>query len=162
VVLKRNLDPIFANAYVDRLSCLGMAVRLDKLPPEAAPVTPALPPAQTARAEDSPQTVGHAKPVDTAFVLAITDRRELGFEFFGKGLEFFRIWIVNILLTVVTLGIYSAWAKVRTQRYLYGNTRLDGASFEYLAEPLQILQGRLIGSRRSLAPGGLWLRRPYR
>ena len=40
-----------------------------------------------------------------------------GFEFTGEGYEFFRIWIVNICLTIITLGIYSALAKVRTNRY---------------------------------------------
>lgn len=67
-----------------------------------------------------------------------------GFEFTGNGFEYFKIWIVNICLTLLTLGIYSAWAKVRTHRYFYGNTRLAGSSFDYLAEPLQILKGRLI------------------
>ncbi len=70
--------------------------------------------------------------------------RERPFEFTGKGGEFFRIWIVNLLLSIITLGIYSAWAKVRTQRYFYGNTRLDGSSFEYLADPIKILKGRII------------------
>lgn len=66
------------------------------------------------------------------------------FEFTGDGFEYFKIWIVNICLTLLTLGIYSAWAKVRTHRYFYGNTRVAGASFDYLAEPMQILKGRLI------------------
>jgi len=70
--------------------------------------------------------------------------RTLPFEFSGHGGEFFRIWIVNILLTILTLGIYSAWAKVRTHRYFYGNTELDGSRFDYLASPLSILKGRLI------------------
>ncbi len=65
--------------------------------------------------------------------------------FHGKASEFFSIWIVNILLTIVTLGIYSAWAKVRTNRYFYSNTEVDGHRFSYLAEPIQILIGRLIG-----------------
>jgi uncharacterized membrane protein YjgN (DUF898 family) len=65
-------------------------------------------------------------------------------EFRGSAGEFFSIWIVNLVLTVLTLGIYSAWAKVRTQRYFYGNTRLAGASFEFLADPIRILKGRLI------------------
>lgn len=65
-------------------------------------------------------------------------------EFHGRAGEFFAIWIVNVVLTVLTLGIYSAWAKVRTQRYFYGNTRLAGASFEYLADPVRILKGRLV------------------
>jgi len=70
--------------------------------------------------------------------------RSVPFEFHGNGFEFFRIWIVNLFLTIVTLGLYSAWAKVRTQRYFYGNTMLDGSSFDYLGDPLKILKGRII------------------
>ena len=66
------------------------------------------------------------------------------FQFHGKGSDYFRIWIVNLLLTILTLGIYSAWAKVRTKRYFYGNTELAGDRFEYLANPVAILKGRLI------------------
>ncbi|EGA71827.1 hypothetical protein VISI1226_19629 [Vibrio sinaloensis DSM 21326] len=64
--------------------------------------------------------------------------------FSGKGGEFFGIWIVNVLLSIVTLGIYSAWAKVRTKRYFYGNTHIAGDNFEYHAKPMQILKGRLV------------------
>lgn len=64
--------------------------------------------------------------------------------FTGKASEYFGIWIVNVLLTIVTLGIYSAWAKVRRNRYFYGNTVLLGRSFEYHAKGRQILIGRLI------------------
>src|SRR5690606_21680940 len=65
-------------------------------------------------------------------------------QFHGQGGEFFGIWIVNILLSVITLGIYSAWAKVRTKRYFYGNTELAGDNFEYHATPIQLLKGRLV------------------
>lgn len=65
-------------------------------------------------------------------------------EFSGSTREYFGIWIVNVLLTILTLGIYSAWAKVRTERYFYANTRIDGSSFEYLADPIRILKGRLV------------------
>jgi uncharacterized membrane protein YjgN (DUF898 family) len=66
------------------------------------------------------------------------------FEFRGNGMEYFKLWVVNILLTILTLGIYSAWATVRNRRYFYSNTYLSGDSFAYLAEPLQILKGRII------------------
>ena len=66
------------------------------------------------------------------------------FEFRGDGTEYFKIWIVNILLTIVTLGIYSAWATVRNNRYFYSNLYLDNNNFRYLAEPLTILKGRII------------------
>lgn len=65
-------------------------------------------------------------------------------EFTGDAAEFFRIWIVNILLSIVTLGIYSAWAKVRTNQYFYSHTKIAGHAFRYLANPMQILKGRLI------------------
>ena len=65
-------------------------------------------------------------------------------QFSGQAGEFFGIWIVNILLSILTLGIYSAWAKVRTYRYFYGNTQIDGHSFDYLATPIQILKGRIL------------------
>jgi len=66
------------------------------------------------------------------------------FQFSGDPHEYFRIWIVNLALSIVTLGIYSAWAKVRTNRYFYANTWVAGAPFQYLAQPLPILKGRLI------------------
>ena len=66
------------------------------------------------------------------------------FEFTGSAGEFFRIWIVNIFLSIVTLGIYSAWAKVRARQYFYANTLLAGHNFEYLGNPVSILKGNLI------------------
>jgi uncharacterized membrane protein YjgN (DUF898 family) len=70
--------------------------------------------------------------------------RELAFSFTGSASEYFRIWIVNMALTVVSLGIYSAWAKVRNRQYFLRHTWLDGASFDYTAEPANILKGRAI------------------
>jgi uncharacterized membrane protein YjgN (DUF898 family) len=66
------------------------------------------------------------------------------FEFHGSGSEYFRIWIVNVLLSILTLGVYSAWAKVRNKQYFYGNTQINAAGFEYLAKPVQILKGRAL------------------
>jgi uncharacterized membrane protein YjgN (DUF898 family) len=68
----------------------------------------------------------------------------MSFRFHGQAAEYFRIWIVNICLTVVTIGIYSAWAKVRRKRYFYSNTQLNVSSFDYLASPGSILKGRII------------------
>ena len=65
-------------------------------------------------------------------------------EFTGTAGEYFRIWIVNLALTILTLGIYSAWAKVRKRRYFYAHTRIAGESFEYRGRPFAILIGRLL------------------
>ncbi len=78
--------------------------------------------------------------------LEVKPYSERAFQFTGKSLEFFGIWIVNIALTIITLGIYSAWAKVRTYQYFYGNTQLEGSAFQYLAKPEQILKGRIFAS----------------
>ena len=64
--------------------------------------------------------------------------------FTGKAGEYFGIWIVNLLLSIVTLGIYSAWAKVRRKKYFYNNTLVDGVGFDYHANPIAILKGRII------------------
>ena len=63
--------------------------------------------------------------------------------FYGEGWEYFRVWIANVALTLATLGLYSPWAKVRTRRYLYGNTYLGNESFDFTADPVAMLPGRL-------------------
>lgn len=70
--------------------------------------------------------------------------RTITFKFTGNAKEYFGIWIVNTLLRIVTLGLYSPWAKVRKRRYFYGNTLLDGAPFDYLADPWAILKGWVV------------------
>jgi len=66
------------------------------------------------------------------------------FQFTGRTGEYFRIWIVSLCLSILTLGVYSAWGKVRKKRYLYAHTRLAGSGFEFRARPLAILKGRAI------------------
>ena len=90
------------------------------------------------------ENIDQPKPQTQTQASASTQAHVYPFEFTGTGREYFKIWIVNVALTLVTLGIYSAWAKVRTNRYFYANFLLDGEGFEYLAEPLQILKGRVI------------------
>ena len=65
-------------------------------------------------------------------------------EFTGSAGEYFRVWIVNLFFTLVTLGIYSAWAKVRKKKYFYGSTRFDGETFDYFGRPIAILKGRIV------------------
>ena len=64
--------------------------------------------------------------------------------FEGNGFEYFKIWIVNILLTIVTLGLYYPWAKVRNRRYFCANSMLEDRNFEYHATGKQLFIGYLI------------------
>ena len=66
------------------------------------------------------------------------------FRFTGSASEYFRIWIVSMLLTIVTLGGYGPWAKVRKRRYLYGHTWVAGTNFDFHGDPRAIFRGRLI------------------
>lgn len=65
-------------------------------------------------------------------------------KFLGNGREYFGIWIVNLILTIVTLGIYSAWAKVKRETYFKNNTKIFDMGFGYHATGGQIFKGRLI------------------
>lgn len=56
------------------------------------------------------------------------------FIFHGKGLNYFLISLVNVLLSIITLGIYIPWAMVRSRRYVYENLELNGARFGYHAK----------------------------
>jgi uncharacterized membrane protein YjgN (DUF898 family) len=75
---------------------------------------------------------------------SLTAAESHAFTFTGSGKEYFRIWIVNLFLSVATLGIYSAWAKVRRLQYFDRNTQLAGASFDFRGDPKAILKGRLL------------------
>lgn len=64
--------------------------------------------------------------------------------FHGRGSEYFRIWAVNLFFTLITLGVYSAWAKVRKARWFAQHTSLGGDRFDYHADPKRILAGRVV------------------
>lgn len=89
------------------------------LPPPLAPAAPLTPPAP-------PAPVAH--PV----------------VFHGRTDEYFRIWIVNACLTLLTCGLFLAWAKVRQRRYVRASTEVLGHRFDYRADPLRLLAGHLL------------------
>ncbi|WP_338845035.1 YjgN family protein [Massilia sp. W12] len=70
--------------------------------------------------------------------------RSLQLEFTGSGQEYFRIWIVNLCLTLLSFGVYGAWAKVRRMQYFYRNTRLQQAVFDFHGKASRILLGRVL------------------
>ena len=59
----------------------------------------------------------------------------------GHGSEMFVIFIVNLLLKIVTLGIYHFWAKTRVRRYLWSQTSFDGERLEYTGTGLELFLG---------------------
>ena len=163
-VLKTRVDGVTAEKYITRLASIGVIVgkrAIEAALPTAAelslvPIEAKVEQNNSSESELGVDNSGTDKSAEKDFVAAPSamhqtvapvygeDIRRIPFEFNGKGFEYFKIWIVNILLSIITVGIYSAWAKVRNKQYFYGNTSLDNISFEYTAEPLKILKGRLI------------------
>lgn len=152
VVLKKNADEATAKRLGMALKRAGMDIVLTTSPaasvsesPDSFPAAPFEEKQAEAEAAEGKQGgSGAGMREDTLPREPGSEWKpsEIPFEFTGSGREYFKIWIVNILLSIITLGIYSAWAKVRRKQYLYGNTRLKGAAFEYLADPVKILKGR--------------------
>jgi uncharacterized membrane protein YjgN (DUF898 family) len=53
--------------------------------------------------------------------------------FSGTGGEYFRVWFVNLLLSVLTAGLYTPWARRRTARYFYDHTLIANSPLEFTA-----------------------------
>lgn len=62
-------------------------------------------------------------------------------EFTGSGSKYFRIWIVNLRLMFVTLGICHHLAKVRWLSYSHANTLVGGEPLGFHADPKKMLKG---------------------
>lgn len=62
-------------------------------------------------------------------------------EFTGSGGEYFRVWIVNVLLSIITLGIYTPWARRRTAQYFYSHTMVAGSPLEFTAQQRKMVMG---------------------
>ena len=98
----------------------------------------------SARLFGRPEATPPAEVAHLPASVPVPEITTLGVSFTGQAGEYFRIWIVNVLLSVVTLGIYSPWARVRTRQYFYGHAWLDGHNFEYTARPIALLRGFLL------------------
>jgi uncharacterized membrane protein YjgN (DUF898 family) len=94
--------------------------------------------------EDGPLRRELGVAPDTPVPPAPPARHSEHLHFSGRGSEYFRIWVVNLLLTLATLGVYSAWAKVRKARWFARHTALGGHRFDFHGEPWRILLGRAI------------------
>jgi len=53
------------------------------------------------------------------------------FSYQGEGGAFFLLLLKNILLTVITLGIYAAWAKTERRKYIWSNVEIHGQRLKY-------------------------------
>jgi uncharacterized membrane protein YjgN (DUF898 family) len=65
------------------------------------------------------------------------------FSFQGNGGTLFGIQLVNLLLIIVTLGVYYFWAKTRVRVYTWSQVDFDSDRFAYHGTGKEILKGWL-------------------
>jgi uncharacterized membrane protein YjgN (DUF898 family) len=63
--------------------------------------------------------------------------------FHGSGGTLLGIHVVNVLLILVTLGVYYFWAKTRVRRYVWSESQFDGDRFAYHGIGKELLLGFL-------------------
>lgn len=134
--LKKNVLDSDVQYYRKKFDDIGMVVELK---PSAANTN-------LHSNASSVEAIDTEEATDTTLNSSIATHQLHPFSFTGSGSEYFGIWIVNIILSIITLGIYSAWAKVRTRRYFHNHTFLMEHSFEYHANPVDILKGRSLAA----------------
>lgn len=63
--------------------------------------------------------------------------------FHGQGFSLFAVFVTNLVLILVTLGVYVFWAKVRVRRYLFSQTEFGGDRFAFHGRGAELLVGML-------------------
>ncbi|CAM3777267.1 Inner membrane protein YjgN [Klebsiella quasivariicola] len=66
------------------------------------------------------------------------------FVFHGQAGRYFVICLVNVILSVITLGIFIPWAWVRNHRYLCENMEVNGVRFAYHGRGITIFLSWLL------------------
>ena len=66
------------------------------------------------------------------------------FRFTGDWREYAPIAFTNLLLTIVTLGVYRFWAQARTRRYLWSRTEFIDDSLEWTGTGKEMFLGFLV------------------
>lgn len=75
---------------------------------------------------------------------AATGEPARAIRFTGRWQDFLGIAVTNLLLTIVTLGIFRFWAKARERRYLWAHTRVIDDHLEWTGTGGEMLVGFLI------------------
>lgn len=137
---------VVASVYTAALEKMRRAPTPPPMPAAPRAIAPAAPPRVEAPQPSRPASgsaasasaVMTAAPAPAAAVGAGGSRR---LTFHGSGGTLFGIYIVNILLTIVTLGFYRFWGRVRVRRFLLSQTAFEGDRFAYHGTGKELLIG---------------------
>jgi uncharacterized membrane protein YjgN (DUF898 family) len=89
----------------------------------------------------------YQEPVSSVFMPLIWSEAKIG--------ELYKIFIPNVLFTILTLGLFRFWAKVRNRRYILSRVSVLGDSFEYSGTGGELFKGFLIIFFLILLPFGI-------
>ena len=86
--------------------------------------------------------MGPGKVVSMQNIRTITTRPSGGRLFFhGRAGTLFAFYVVNLFLTIITLGVYYFWARVKIRAYLLSQTEFDGDRFTWHGTGKELLVG---------------------
>ena len=74
----------------------------------------------------------------------LLDQPKEKISFFGKGATYFGIVAINLVLTVVTVGLYYPWAKATYRKYIWNETEFKGSRFVFNGTGKEMFKGFLI------------------
>lgn len=83
--------------------------------------------------------------------------RGIHFGYRGEIGEFYKMYIGNMLLTMVTFGLYSSWMQVAVKKYLYGHARFGNIEFSFTGRGMDLFIIRLKGVFLSIITLGIYL-----
>lgn len=130
ITLKTHVDERLANIFVARLLAIGVVADKLKIEPIIS---------KAIYVDDCGETSSDAyamhQPVDCVYGDHI---RRIPFIFSGTGFEYCKIWLVNLLVSLLSAGILYPWAQVRSLRYFYQHTHLDSTEFQCTSNPQKI------------------------
>ena len=91
-----------------------------------------------------------AEPLEDRHPAPMADRsgsnRRYDAQFTGTGNDYFEIALINWLLMMVTLGLYTAWARIRTYRFFHTSTRLGEHEFRFTGDGWPLCKGILLAA----------------
>jgi uncharacterized membrane protein YjgN (DUF898 family) len=148
-ILRSHLDAATAELYREKLLAIGVDVDVRDMSTstlltgqlEAEQELVAFKPADLA-IESLPDTVESERD----FYPRYLGNRALSVDFTGTGWAYFRIWLVNLICVLLSLGLYSAMASMRTRNYWFSHTTLDGKAFGYVGQAGKLLLQRIIAA----------------
>lgn len=74
-------------------------------------------------------------------LITLTKPERHHFSYHGVGSDLAIVMLKNIILTIITFGIYSPWARTNTRRFFWSNTAFKGDRFTYTGTGKELFKG---------------------